>query len=92
MAKSIRSKSLQKAKAVRREKIFKPVAIARAQRLARLDTVIETEAADKTEEDVVMKDQPSAAPAVASERKRGRYTRKTVPFNRYGLSRKEARF
>lgn len=97
MAKSIRSKSGRKNRAIKRENIFKPVADARVQRLAA------REALSLTSQDHVMIDSPSVHPSaglpdtleglVGKERRRSKWSRKQKqPFNAYGLSSKELMF
>jgi hypothetical protein len=89
MAKSIRSKALRKAKAVKRASVFKPVDDARVKRLAeKLHTSMEDLASSSSADAVMLAE--DAISLAGPTRYRNR--KKIAPFSAYGLSSKETRF
>lgn len=78
MAKSLRSKSLRRNKAALRQKVFSPVEDARLNRLKEKDTVIVQETVNV-----------EVKPQTKKPKRRRRNQEEKMPFNFYGLSKKD---
>lgn len=88
MAKSVRSKSLRKAKALKRAAVFKPVDDARVKRFAdKIQTAMDDERKGSAD-NVMLSEEATSLAGPAKYRNR----KKLAPFSAYGLSAKELRF
>lgn len=90
MAKSVRSKSLRKAKAIKRGAVYKPVDDARLNRLSqKLAGLADMMALDSSATSPVVLASDATSLAGPS---RFRNRKKLAPFSAYGLSAKETKF
>jgi len=94
MAKSLRSKSVRKARALKRELVFKPIEDARTQRLAeKLSSSLMLLDPSTSNPSSIMTDSTDEHAKTSSGGPARRRNRRLVkPFSLYGLSAKELKF